>query len=568
MKQTIFETRQRAEELIREAVNIWKQSYQSDKLEGLEDDPVMALLMTGLAYQMNESSAELEQMKTEILQDFAQLLTPYEVGHAVPATTVVQTALLDNIPEIELDAKNEFKLAGTEYTFIPLLHTRVLNASVQNITRLDGRRWKLSLAFKSPTHDLSGFAFCLHGMNFRNVRLTVKGVPLPLAKPWNYSDLPLSSYFGLDTILHNRSQTYNASAACLDLFARQNCRYFCVKDHKLSRNFPVDTEKIDIVFEFSGISDDFVFDKSGITLNTVFLVNAEVHHVTLSSATPIVRVAGYDKSDAQPGQQFLHTVRPPEEQIYGDSLIDVRRVAGDRFNQGGLAKLLLALITKYNSDYYAFQELKGFSGDKSIQALRDIFSHMLEAVSKESTYNVPGVYLMLRPDNVIRKVHGSMEVTYLTTSGAGINTVLTDTSEFSVPSGFNAALTKQIVNPMQGADELRGEMAEASLTRYYIATNDRVVTPADMKIFCYNELLTRYGIVKEMVKNIRVKARLQQEARNSGYGIIVEIVLKENLFIKRSFVNKIPQVEILLRKMMEVRGTNIYPIQVLIRVEP
>ena len=93
MKQTIFETRQRAEELIHEAINIWRQSDMNDSLEGLEKDPVFSLLMTALAYQMNELVTDMEAMKIEVLQEFAQLLTPYEVGHAVPATAVVEAAL-------------------------------------------------------------------------------------------------------------------------------------------------------------------------------------------------------------------------------------------------------------------------------------------------------------------------------------------------------------------------------------------------------------------------------------------------------------------------------------------
>ena len=65
MKQTIFETRQRAEELLREAINIWRQSDDDDKLEGLEDDPVLKLMITALAYQTNESISDLEMMKTD-----------------------------------------------------------------------------------------------------------------------------------------------------------------------------------------------------------------------------------------------------------------------------------------------------------------------------------------------------------------------------------------------------------------------------------------------------------------------------------------------------------------------
>ena len=35
MKQTIFETRQKADELMKQAIAIWKQSNRDDELEGL-----------------------------------------------------------------------------------------------------------------------------------------------------------------------------------------------------------------------------------------------------------------------------------------------------------------------------------------------------------------------------------------------------------------------------------------------------------------------------------------------------------------------------------------------------
>ena len=40
MNQKIFETQQRADELLREALTIWRKSVQNDFLEGIEDDPI------------------------------------------------------------------------------------------------------------------------------------------------------------------------------------------------------------------------------------------------------------------------------------------------------------------------------------------------------------------------------------------------------------------------------------------------------------------------------------------------------------------------------------------------
>ena len=567
MKQTIFETRQRAEELLREAINIWQQSDDNDKLEGLENDPILKLMITALAYQVNESISDLEAMKDEVLEEYAQLLTPYEIGHAVPATAVISTALLDPISELELNSSSSFTLNGTDYKFIPLLKTRLLNIKDISIVRIDGRRWKVTMNFSTPTNDLSGFAFAIKNQNFQDVNITLNRQQVPIAKPWDYSELPLSDCFGLDTIIYNRSQTFEASATCLDLFARQNVRIFVIRPHKRSQFTNVETDTFDLIFEFSGINDSFKFDKNNLILNPVILVNAELHNTTLSSQTPVIRVGGYDKNDEQVNQQFLHAIRPSEEQLYGNSLIEIRRVAADRFNQGRLVKLLNAVIARYHSDYYAFQNLKGISGDKTMQALQEILSRLVDIARKDQLRQIPGIYILLRDTKLLQTKDGSVEVGYLTTAGAGINSSLNADCSFIVPTGLNSSQTHQIANPVMGSDEITEESAQASLSRYYIATCDRIVTPADIKLFCYNELLTRYGIIRDMIRQITVNRRQQIERNGPGYEIVVDILLADNPFVKRSFEEKVSLVEMLLQKMIEVRSTNIYPIVVTIQIE-
>ncbi|MBQ8155320.1 MAG: hypothetical protein IJ082_03225 [Prevotella sp.] len=567
MKQTIFETRQRAEELLREAINIWQQSDDNDKLEGLENDPILKLMITALAYQVNESISDLEAMKDEVLEEYAQLLTPYEIGHAVPATAVISTALLDPISELELNSSSSFTLNGTDYKFIPLLKTRLLNIKDISIVRIDGRRWKVTMNFSTPTNDLSGFAFAIKNQNFQDVNITLNRQQVPIAKPWDYSELPLSDCFGLDTIIYNRSQTFEASATCLDLFARQNVRIFVIRPHKQSQFTNVETDTFDLIFEFSGINDSFKFDKNNLILNPVILVNAELHNTTLSSQTPVIRVGGYDKNDEQVNQQFLHAIRPSEEQLYGNSLIEIRRVAADRFNQGRLVKLLNAVIARYHSDYYAFQNLKGISGDKTMQALQEILSRLVDIAKKDQLRQIPGIYILLRDTKLLQTKDGSVEVGYLTTAGAGINSSLNADCSFIVPTGLNSSQTHQIANPVMGSDEITEESAQASLSRYYIATCDRIVTPADIKLFCYNELLTRYGIIRDMIRQITVNRRQQIERNGPGYEIVVDILLADNPFVKRSFEEKVSLVEMLLQKMIEVRSTNIYPIVVTIQIE-
>ena len=570
MKQTIFENKQRAEELMREAIRIWRESDHGDQLEGIEQDPVFSLLMTALAYQSNETESFLEQMKSDVLNDFARMLTPYEVGHAIPATAVIETSLQSGISDLELNEQHVFTLPETDARFISLLQTRVLNASIRSVVRMDGRRWKVSLKFDSPISDLSGFCFAVRNQNFKNLRLYVKGQLLPLISPWDLSELPLMSCFNIDSIMYNHNQTYRAAVSCMDLFGRQNIRLYYIKKHQGSKYIPSETDSIDLVFEFTGIRDGFLFDRNNLSLNSLILVNANVHTVDISATTPIVRVTGFQSPSSENdgvSQQFMHMLRPSTDQIFGRMPIEVRKVAVDRFNQGSLVSLLNTLISRYYTDFYAFSNLREEASDKVMQNLIDILIRMRDSARADLEQRVPGVYLMLRPEADKQHLPASISVSYVTTLGSAVNSQLTNESVFQVPNGFDNAATRQIGTPVPGSDEMIDRIEESTLTRYYLTTNDRLVTPADMKLFCYAELQSHYGITRSMIKQVTVSHRLQQERSDVGYEILVEIVLNDNAFIRRGFEEKIPQTEALMRAMMSVRSTNIYPIQVTIQID-
>ena len=417
MKQTIFENRQKAEELMQEAIRIWRASDHPDHLEGIEQDPVFSLLMTALAYQSNETEATLEQMKSEVLQEFDRMLIPYEVGHAIPATAVVETALQQGLPMMELSENQVFSLEESEASFIPLLKTRVVNAAIQSVVRIDGRRWKVTLKLDSPIQDLSGFSFAIKNQNFKDLKVSIKGQLLPLVNPWDFSDLPLCSCFAVDSILYNRTPTYAANVPCLDLFARHNVRMYTIKKFHSSKFNLAEMETIDMVFEFSGIKDGFLFDKSNLLLNTIILVNANIHTADLTSATPIVRVAGYQSQSSESGgagQQFMHMLRPSSDQLYGQVPVEVRKMTADRFNQGRLVSLLNSLIGRYYTDFYAFLNLKQDANDRVMQTLIDILARMRDAARQDEEQRVPGVYIMLNPQ-VDRQQPISLSVRYVTT---------------------------------------------------------------------------------------------------------------------------------------------------------
>ena len=566
MKQNIFETRQRAQELLDEAIRIWKQSPQSEHLENLEKDPVMSLMMSALAYQANETDSDIEMLKSEVLSEYIHMLTPYEMGHAIPATAVIEASLQEGVTEWMVGSDAAFTLSGTDYQFMPILRTKVINAQVLSLVRLDGRRWKVTLGFNTAIQNLSGFAFAIKNSFFEDLEVSYEDHLIPLIKPWDYSKLPVSHCFSMDSMLYNSSKIFDAAAIAMDLFARQNIRLFCIEEHDATSYLPNKVDEMDLIFEFKGITDEFVFDMKQLALNCIVLAEAQQSYTTLSGNHPIARVAGYNEGDAE-SSQFLHLVRPIEEQVTSRERVEVRRISGDRFNQGSLVRLLAALINKYHTDFYAFQNQRELAEDGTMYTLQDILQQLIKVCQNDIQHSMSGVYLLLHQDGKDNKKEESVNISYLTTHGASVNESLNEDSTFILPAAFDTNACQQIAHPTLGFNEISDKVCEESLMRYHIITNDRIVTPADMKTFCYNELQTRYGVDNNMVESICVSHQLESNPHGCGYEIIAEILLKESPYVKRSFAHKIPYVEVLMQKMMEIRSSNIYPIRVSIKIE-
>lgn len=558
MRQNIFNTRQRAEEIIKEAVAIWQRGFNSEQLEGIEQDPVFSLFMTALAYQANEIDNEIEQLQEEILDELTRLLIPYEKIHPLPATALVEVRLDDRIPELTLDQRCGFILPDTDYTFIPILKTRAINAEIQSVVRIDNRRWKVSLKLKGAIKQLSGMTFLIGNPHFQDLKLYANGAMLPLVKPWDYSDLPLNECFSIDNMIYNKSLTYQASNTWFDLFAQQNARLFYIDSHKGSDR-PFD--RLELTFEFIGIDEQFTFDKEQLSLNATILANVAQRSVTLSAAAPIARLSSEGNK-----QQFLHLIAPDDNQLYPEVPVEIRRVATDRFNAERLARLASTLVSRFASDYYAFQKIEVLREGRVMEQFYNLLKKISEGLSRSSSEWASSLYLLLRNDRGFHPKEMSLRVNYLTTDGSAVNAGLNAKSTFAPLANNYIQSVRLLASPMPGYDEIRNKNAQENLARYYMITNDRIVTPADIKILCYNELERRFGITSEMVASIKVRQAQKAERHHYGFETQVYISLTDNAYIKRDFVDKIPMTELILQKMIEVRSTNVFPVVVNIEV--
>lgn len=556
MNKNPFETRQRAEDLIREALGIWRQSDQSDYLEGLENDPVFRLLMMATAYQANEIDAEIERLKGDVIDEYSKAVLPYMAGHAVPASLVVSTGIADGVDCVRLNSDTPFILADHNYSFLPLLRTTAFNAQVKSVVRTDGRRWKVTVEFASNVENLEGMAFIVKDASFSNLKLFCGGRQLPISKPWEPYNLPYSDAFSMDTMLYNRSQIYDGSVAVTDLFDTSGLRMFIVGEHDPEQYGYVEKSELEFEFEFYDISSDYPFNKEQLILNPVILVNATMNSAQLSSTLPFVRIGGESC-------QFMHLVRPSSDLVYHNCILQVRKVAADRFNRSSLVRLLTSLSAKFSSDFYAFQDIYSANGDKVIQTVNALLKKMTDAASEDGEGRSSGTYLVLRQGPVGHKNDISVKVNYLTTDGAAVNEALASGCGFAAPLGINQDSIALLATPEEGRDEIN-PVDFPEFVSYYIATNNRIVTPADMRLFCISELNIRYGIDNSMVKSLKVR-REQDFSMDCGYLITVAIVLKDNMFVRRSLGDNVDSAASKMERKIASRSAGIYPVRVMIK---
>lgn len=566
MNHTLFETTNHAQELLTEAIGIWRQSDESERLEGLEKDPVFGLLMSAVAYQSIETNSEIERLKSELIEEYASTLVPYELGHATPASILLETAPAAGQGSVELNADSHFIVGTDSFVFTPLLNSKVVEMSVKKIVRLDGRRWKIDLQFEQPIEDLGGITFCLSSTTYRDLRITFDDQELPLVRPWEYSELPMSDIFSLDNFVLNQQTVFDPMMTCMDLFARHNVNFYCIKTNRPETRIKQEVSHLSLVFEFFGIPEDFRFSAAQIHFNTTILVNASRKEVTLDKENPIARVAGSTTSGNEDHVQFMHMLRPNTIQLYAREPVTVRRIMADRFNQGALIKLLSSLICKLQSDFYAFHYLNAKKSQYTLNALKLHLQKLVEMSREKNEYNISGTYLMVQPDT-----EASLSVPYVITNGTAVNQYLDNIAGISCPPVLDKTKTRQIGEPVAGSDEVNSKAEASELVRYAIASNDRIVTPADIRRFCYKELQLRYGIIPDMIIRFDIGHQLAPQPNYyhnaCGYEIKVNMILGNSNYVKRSFADRIPQTEILLEKMMQVRSANIYPISVKIDIE-
>lgn len=577
MNQNIFETRQRAAELLEEAVKIWQRSDRSDNLEGLENDPVFKLLLSAMAYQANEQESELEGLKEDILKEFESMLVMEGAGRAVPTVLAISAPLSSGTHTYTVNSKDDFIVSGKDdnmFHFSPIFKTRLINSSVRSVMRLDMRRWEVTIQFSEAVSNLSGFAFAISDYAFWSLKvsLSATGEEIPMSAPWNYINYPMASHFSLDTLFYNKIQSLEiggarstfipySNYAALDLFAGMKLGFFVIDTmHDI---VPASTLKL--VFEFDGINNDFTFSQDDLFLNTIVLANAYKQSTSVSTSHPIAKLIGGNGAETD-NAQFMYLLCPADRDITFDSHLHVRQIRAERFNKGRLLKLLHSLVAKYHSDYYAFESLGFDTTDTAMKQIQNALDSLVDNFMRKNDSVTPGEYVILANRNPEKEQFQTtkqlaLNVDYLVTNGAKANDCLCATSTLKVSQYFDAKRVA-IIDSAEGFDQVSDKNREKTLAEYFLSTGDRIVTPYDMKLFCYGQLVARYGMVRSMIDDVTVRMQENSQGGFHRYEAVVTITMKASDFTQRAFGEKTAAIESALSKMIFMRSNGLYPTRV------
>lgn len=226
-----------------------------------------------------------------------------------------------------------------------------------------------------------------------------------------------------------------------------------------------------------------------------------------------------------------------------------RRFGCERFNLDELVRLANQLSTCYESDFYAFQKIHKMQNVDKIRRLDIVLKDIIGVISNTVTPKT-GVYAILNKGNTDAQTN--VQLSALFTDGAYSNDIDVF-SEVMPTKAFDKKETRLIFKTFGGKDEVIDKEEKNLLAKYYARTNDRIVTRADLKAFCFRYFIQN-GFGDALLD---VTSMIERKD-----GLATQHV---SLQLKNDFVRDredIPMLIDRLKKLIQVRSVNIIPIVV------
>lgn len=528
MKDNLKSIQKQVDALKNNLLNVWNLEGKWDlenpeaPYNGMENDPIINLILTAVVYESNLLKDELNTFHDKLIDDCLDLMLPYNLAGPVPAMALMESYPNKGKKSIILDDSTRFMIkkknskAKTPLSFYPILKTKLVNAKIENINRVSDNTWNVDLYLQDSDDSLAGITFYFDDMQFADIKVSHKNKEIPIIKPWELDKLPLNSMFSTTSCIYNSSMVYGLESQWYDLLAKHDMNLFMIQ---WSYEQSVGDNLVHLVFEFDDCASDMYLDNENLHINCFPIVNVILNNSNnslpflLSESKPIVCISNdnwsinNDSDDTlnEAPNFFMNLVSlEGNEYRYKDKFI-LRRFGTERFNLNELLVLAKKLIHKYQTDFYAFQSIEQLQNSIVIQKFDDVLKEIIDIFSKQKEPNY-GVYAILKHTRSNSTLNNAIKINALFTNGSYANCNDRDVS-ISTPSNLSNILdnknTRILSTIAGGKDPIKDTDVKQQLAKYYILTNDRIVTRNDLRSFVTAQLAT-CGINENSVKNITI----------------------------------------------------------------
>lgn len=551
--------KQTGKELLDKAIKQWEQdgfldsyndgkTFSKKRLDGadenvvkhnLETDPVINLFMSALAHQTNLLRGQISSLYTTLLDEFIRKTMPFSMSRPTPSMTVLRAKMVessepfcvvDDSTTISLEKRSKTKMRFKEqesFSFMPLLKTKILNATIGSVRRVDRNTYEVTLLGKSSAYNLSDTSLFFPNHSISSLSLSVNGKPIPVFSLNDYERLPLCDIFNVNHCVFNRSLLYGTTENWLDRLAPLANRLFYVGDFEVEE--PTSEMSFQIIINQT---EEVVLSDQDVLINCIPIVNVEKGSINLSADEPIKKIATEKVVDVQEkkdshitqsvkaGKSFLYLLAP-SDQSFDAEQITLRCFAAERYHIGELVAQTRTLVHRYTSDFHAFRPFADIEFDEKVNGVRILLNEIEKIVDKNPSAG-NGVYVMLKKpfNSHFSEDQTRIAVSYLLTDAQRGNGI-PSTCSVKLPPLFDEGGSAIMLTTFGGNDEVTDDETLRQKASYYHLTKDRLITKSDIKQFCYKELTSVYQLQKEDIRDVEFESNLLDGHPIMRIGIIL-----------------------------------------------
>ena len=577
MLQEDYDIQMQVDNLMQKVLESWKREGKWDgnnpnsPFYGFEKDPLLRILLSAFVYQTNGLKDEIQNFEKEVIGDFQTEVLPYQLTQAIPAFTMIKTAKNPTEKgDVFCDETSTFiikkeSLRVKEYfPFHPLFKTKILGMTVNGVTKIASDKWNVNIDVDDTDADLSCFGFMVNGLKYSDLNVYWNNEKLPLIKPWEFDRFPKTAWFADSNMAYNKSLLYGGDTQWNDLWSMLNVNFYMVAP---TFHRPIDSDMINFVFEFSGMTKPFDFDMDNLFFNCLPALNVIKKDFTLSTSDPIVKLApepDFDQEEENNSVKnitstlaennhsdfFMNLIANSNASLEDMDRFTIRRFGAERFNVDALMTLSRTLHKRYESDFYAFQKIHKMQNADKIRRLDIVLKDIIGSISNTAT-PTSGIYAILKHGQNDAEMP-AMKLSALFTDGAYSNDIDVF-SEVMPPKNLDRKETRLLFKTFGGKDEVIDKDEKSMLAKYYVRTNDRIVTRADLKSFCFR-YFSQNGYGDALLD---VNSMIEKENGTALQHITLQL---KNDFVRNR--EDIPMIIDRLKKLIEVRSANLIPIVV------